>query len=179
MRAQNNRTRYFQRGAVFRLPAFSRVSRSRAYALVELAVVASIIAVMSLTLYPVAGGILSNRAGSETAARAEARNMTRWIERTLQKACLHRRAFDVRYLSGFREEILIQWFNPAEYERYRTNGRCLVYFKSTVNQKKCYTPAWHTMTPAFTLYIFTPDKKKKVAEIAVSAYCGINLTEIP
>ncbi len=179
MRVPNNRSGDNTRGGVSGPPAFSRVPRKRGYTIAELAVVASIIAVMSLTFSPVAGWILFGGSGSETAARAEAGNVARWMERTLQRACLHRRAFDVRYLSGFREELLIQWYNPAEYERYRTNGRCLVYFKSTVNQKKCYTPAWHTMTPAFTLYVFTPDKKKKVAEIAVSAYCGVNLTEIP
>ncbi|HAK41288.1 MAG TPA: hypothetical protein DCM24_05680 [Synergistaceae bacterium] len=169
-----------KRGAHYRLPAFRASRARRAYTLIETAVVLSIVIAVSFTLSPIVTGLISQRAGSELAARAEARNMARWIERTFQKACLHRRAFNVKYLSGFRQELLILWFNPSEYERYQTNGRCLVYFKSTSTQDRCYTPAWHTMTPAFTLYVYTPGKsKKKIAEIAVSGYCSVSLTEFP
>ena len=166
------------RGAGKGLPAFWSPRSRRAFTLVEAVVVLSLMAALSLTFYPIMAGLLSQRAGSEPAARAEARKLTRHLERTLMRALLHRRAFDVQYLSGFRKEFLVHWYNPSEYERYQTNDRCLVYFKSTAAQSKCYTPTWHTMTPAFTLYIYTPGKKK-VAEIAVSAYCSVRLTEMP
>ena len=166
------------RGAGKGLPAFWSPRSRRAFTLVEAVVVLSLMAALSLTFYPIMAGLLSQRAGSEQAARAEARKLTRHLERTLMRALLHRRAFDVQYLSGFRKEFLVHWYNPSEYERYQTNGRCLVYFKSTAAQSKCYTPTWHTMTPAFTLYIYTPGKKK-VAEIAVTGYCSVRLTELP
>lgn len=169
-----------KRGAGNGLPAYRAPRARKAYTLVETAVVLSIVIAISFTVSPIVTGLISQRAGSELAARAEARNMARWIERTLQKACLHRRAFNVKYLPGFRQEFLILWFDPPEYERYQTNGRCLVYFKSTSTQDRCYTPAWHTMTPAFTLYVYTPGRsKKKIAEIAVSGYCSVRLTEFP
>jgi len=164
-------------GGVKSPPTFCARSR-RGFSLIETVVVLSLVAALSLAFTPIVMGLISERAGSEAAARCEARNLTRHIERVLMKACLHRRAFDVKYLSGFKKEFLILWYNPSEYERYQTGGRCLVYFKSTVAQSKCYTPTWHTMTPAFTLYIYTPGKKK-VAEIAVSAYCSVKLTELP
>lgn len=102
----------------------------------------------------------------------------RWLDRTLQKACLHRRALNFKYLTGYQDKIMILWFNPSEYAYYRTGGRCLVYYKSTSTQDRCYTPMWHTMTPAFTLSFHVPGKKKqKVAEIAVSGYCSVSLKE--
>ena len=165
------------RGAVKRSLAFCPRSK-RAFSLIETAVVLSLVAALLLAFSPIVTGLMSERAGSEAAARREARNLTRHIERDLMRACLRRRAFDVKYLSGFKKEFLILWYNPSEYERYQTGDRCLVYFKSTVAQSKCYTPTWHTMTPAFTLYVYTPGKKK-VAEIAVSAYCSVRLTELP
>jgi hypothetical protein len=140
--------------------------------------VLSIAVILSGIFYPAAAGLLSSRTGTQEAARAEARMVCRWIERVLQKGCLHHRALNFKYLSGYRDEVKILWFNPSEYETCRTGGRCLVRFKSTATQDRCYTPAWHTMTPAFTLSFHVPgESKQKVAEIAVSGYCSVALTE--
>lgn len=164
------------RGARTGLPLFW--GGRKGFSLAELLAVLAIGAILSGILYPAASGLLSSRTGTQESARAEARRVGRWIERVLQKGCLHQRAFNLKYLSGYRDEIMILWFNPSEYETYNTGGDCLVRFKSTATQDRCYTPAWHTMTPAFTLSFHVPgESKQKVAEIAVSGYCSVALTE--
>ncbi|MDO9508402.1 MAG: prepilin-type N-terminal cleavage/methylation domain-containing protein [Thermovirgaceae bacterium] len=167
-----------KRGTRFGFPLFWAFSGRKGHSLAEVLAVFAILAILSAMAYPAVGGLLSSRAGTQEAARAEARNVARWIERTLQKACLHHRALNFKYLVGYQEKVMILWFNPAGYETYGTNGRCLVRFMSTSTQDRCYSPMWHTMTPAFTLSFHVPGKlKQKVAEIAVSGYCSVSLTE--
>ncbi len=167
-----------ERGTRSGFPFFWVLSGRKGHSLAELLAVLAMVAILSATVYPAVGGLLSSRAGTPQAARAEAKRAARWIERTLQVACLHRRALNFKYLSGYRDRIMILWFNPAEYDYYRTEGRCLVRYKSTSTQDRSYTPMWHTMTPAFTLSFHVPGPlKQKVAEIAVSGYCSVSLTE--
>ena len=99
------------------------------------------------------------------------------MNRILQTACLRQRAFDIEHQPGFKDNILIHWYNPSEYESYSTGGRCTVYFKTT-SCRRCYSPLWHTISPAFTISLHVPETaKRKVAEIAVSVYCRVLLTE--
>lgn len=167
-----------KRGAPKGLPLFWLFPGRKGHSLIEVLAVMAIVTILFAMFYPAAGGLLSIRTGTQEAARAEARNVRRWLSRTLQKACLHNRAFNFKYLSGYRDELKILWFYPSEYETYATGGRCLIRYMSTATQDRCYTPMWHTMTPAFTLSIHVPGKsKQKVAEIAVSGYCSVSLTE--
>ena len=167
-----------KRGARSGLPLFWFFSGRRGHSLAEILAVLAIVTVLSATAYPAVGGLLSSRTGTPEAARAEARMVKKWLDRTLQHACLQHRAFNLKYLSGYQNKIMILWFNPSEYTYYRTGGRCLVRFMSTSTQDRCYTPMWHTMTPAFTLSFHVPGgTKRKVAEIAVSGYCSVSLTE--
>lgn len=138
----------------------------------------AIVIILSAMIYPAVEGLLSSRTGTQEAALAEARMVEKWLDRTLQQACLHHRALNFKYLSGYQDRIMILRFNPSEYVYYRTGGRCLIRYMSTSTQDRCYSPAWHTMTPAFTLSFHVPGKtKQKVAEIAVSGYCSVSLTE--
>lgn len=165
-------------GARNGLPHFRVFPDRRGYSLAELLVILAIVAILSAMVLPAAEGLLSSTAGTPEAARREARMVEKWLNRTLQQACLHHRALNFKYLSGYQDKIMILRFNPSEYAYYRTGGRCLVRYKSTSTQDRCYSPAWHTMTPAFTLSFHVPGgTKQKVAEIAVSGYCSVSLTE--
>jgi len=166
------------RGARFGLPLFWVFSGRRGYSLAEVLAVLAVVTVISAMFLPAAGGLLSSRTGTSEAARMEARMVKRWLDRTLQQACLHHRVLNFKYLSVYQDKIMILRFNPSEYDYYRTGGRCLIRYMSTATMDRCYSPTWHTMTPAFTLSFHVPGRsKQKVAEIAVSGYCSVSLTE--
>ncbi|MGC9490595.1 MAG: hypothetical protein ACP5CD_05155 [Thermovirgaceae bacterium] len=94
------------------------------------------------------------------------------------KACIERRAFDIKYYSGRRDFIRIQWYSPPEQETYSTGGKCWIHFDTNGQVRPRYSPAWHTMTPALTLKIYTGDDKNKpqrpVAKITISGYCLVS-----
>ncbi len=111
----------------------------------------------------------------------EGENIARWIQRSLIKACIERRAFDIKYYSGRRDFMRIQWYSPPEQETYRTDGKCWVQFDTKGWVRPRYSPAWHTMTPAVTLKIYTSGDKydpgPPVGEITVSGYCLVSFRE--
>ncbi|HRW88178.1 MAG TPA: hypothetical protein P5261_07135 [Thermovirgaceae bacterium] len=165
------------RGAPGGLPVFSPRNRLKGYSIAELLVVLLLVSMFAAMLYPVVGGLLASRTGTPESARMEAKRVERWLNRILQTACIRQRPFDIVHQAGYKDNILVHWYNPSEYERYRTGGRCTVYFKTT-SCSRCYSPRWHTMSPAFTMSFHVPEKeKRKVAEIVVSVYCRVLLTE--
>lgn len=120
--------------------------------------------------------------GTQAALR-EAEQLTRWIQRSLIKACIERRAFEIKYYTGRNDFLKIQWFNPSEQETYTTRGRCWVQFDTKTRVKPRYTPAWHTMTPAVTLKVYADNDKYStrgpVARITISGYCLVSLRGAP
>ncbi|MGC9372410.1 MAG: hypothetical protein ACP5DY_03730 [Thermovirgaceae bacterium] len=115
-------------------------------------------------------------------ALREGEHIARWIQRSLIKACIERRAFDIKYYSGRRDFMRIQWYSPPEQETYRTDGKCWIQFDTRGWVRPRYSPAWHTMTPAVTLKIYTSgdryDPQPPVAKITVSGYCLVSFREV-
>ncbi len=156
-------------------------NRKRAYSMVEL--------MLCLLLWAAfAGAVLTTFLPSymeernRQVALREAENITRWIQRTLIKACIERRSFRIKYHTGRQDFIRILWFNPNRNETYNTRGRCWVKVDSKASITPAYTPAWHTMTPAVTFNIYTTGDKnsteRPVARITISGYCLVTLHEV-
>lgn len=114
-------------------------------------------------------------------ALREGEYIARWIQRSLIKACIERRAFDIKYYSGRRDFMRIQWYSPPEQETYRTDGKCWIQFDTQGRVQPRYSPAWHTMTPALTLKVYAGgdknDPRGPVGRITVSGYCLVSFHE--
>jgi hypothetical protein len=114
-------------------------------------------------------------------ALQEGEYVARWLQRNLIKACIERRAFDIKYYSGRRDFMRIQWYSPPEQETYRTGGKCWIQFDTQGSVTPRYSPAWHTMTPAVTLKIYASNDKNDphgpVGKITVSGYCLVSVRE--
>ncbi|AER66258.1 hypothetical protein Tlie_0523 [Thermovirga lienii DSM 17291] len=168
------------RGPKFFLP---RRQRKRAFSLVELLLCIAMWSVLAgILLLSLDVGILTVKSEEAvvkpSVALRESKNIYRWLQKVMIKACIERRSFQVKYYSGYRDFIRIQWFDPLETETYRTEGRCWVAFESSKNLFYSYAPAWHTMTPAFTLKISNGQKNGQVvSRISVSPYCLVTLKE--
>ncbi len=115
-------------------------------------------------------------------ALQEGEYIARWIQRNLIRACIERKAFEIKYYSGRRDFVKIQWYSPPEQENYRTGGKCWIQFDTKGPVRPRYSPAWHTMTPAVTLKIYVSDDiydpQGPVAKITVSGYCLVTFREI-
>jgi len=159
--------------------------KKRAFSLVELLLCIAMWSVLAgILLLSLDVGILTVKSEGSvvrpSVALRESKNIYRWLQRVIIKACMERRAFQVKYYSGYRDFIRIQWFDPLETETYRTEGRCWVAFESSNNLFYSYNPSWHTMTPAFTLKISNGQKSGQVvSRISVSPYCLVTLKEGP
>ena len=161
----------------------SRRRRKRAFSLVELLLCVAMWSVLAgVFLLSLGVGVFKVKSegavGKTRGALRGSKKIYSWLQRVIIKACIERRAFQVKYYSGYRDFIRIQWFDPLETETYRTEGRCWVAFESSKSLFYTYTPAWHTMTPAFTLKISNGQKNGQVvSRISVSPYCLVTLKE--
>jgi len=179
---QNKRTQE-SRGPTRGPKFFLSLRKNKAFCLLELLLCVAMWSILAgIVFITFDEGLLGIKSETQmvkpSVALREARNIQRWLQRNIIKACMKRRAFQVKYYSGYRDYIRIQWFDPIETETYRTEGRCWVAFESSKNFFYSYNPSWHTMTPAFTLKIRNgKNKGSVVSRISVSAYCLVSLKE--
>jgi len=161
-------------------PSLFRNRPRKAYSLLELLVCLLLCSVL-------AGAILVTFLPSHLeehrrrVALREGEQVARWIQRSLIKACIERRAFKIKYYSGRSDFIKIQWYSPPIQEKYELRGKCWIQFDTRGSVSPRYSPAWHTMTPALTLKIYTSGDKNDlhppVARITVSGYCLVSFRE--
>jgi hypothetical protein len=114
-------------------------------------------------------------------ALQEGEYVARWLQRNLIKACIERRAFDIKYYTGRLDAIKIQWYSPPVQETYKLRGKCWIQFDTQGSVTPRYSPTWHTMTPAVTLKVYTSADKddihRPVGKITVSGYCLVSFRE--
>ncbi|MEA3507487.1 MAG: prepilin-type N-terminal cleavage/methylation domain-containing protein [Synergistota bacterium] len=177
MRLQSNAKKQCERGARKGLPFFAaRELKRRAFSLIELLVVLLIVSTLGGAVSLLLGG--SFFGDKSAAAVRDAENITRLLQHAEQRAILRFRAFDVKFLGGDRDQVMIHWYNPSEYQYYYLEEGCYVRFNSQgATQDKRFSPGWQTMTPGFTLNICSEKfGAGKVAQITFSVYGKVTLT---
>jgi len=153
----------------------------KAFTLVELIVVLSIMAILagSLSMASLAGVM---QKGSPQSIARESDDLARWINSRMYRATLEKRSFSFRSLpcSTPVQWIIIRWADTGELEKFDSQGNCYFTIRGSAVTNAVYNPYFHTVTPGFTLKVVeSPSRTAALKYIRVSVYGRVSVTDDP
>ncbi len=160
------------RGAAWPFP-----SLCHGFTLVEILVVAGICGSLAGAVGLALGEGLPWKDPEAMAVR-HAEAIQRWLDTALEKAILEQEGFTLKLPASPSTRLVLTRRTDSgvdEAEIYETRGECRLVVKKGNSTTVTYNPAYHTISPAFTLNVLPVGANVPIRQVVCSVYARVRV----